>query len=279
VKNAYPDIDGYNFGVRMWAKFTELSGPTEPVTIGGNVSGLEGSGLVLQNNGDDDEPISADGGFTFDTPLTPSSTYNVTVKTQPSNPAQTCTVANGSGTVPTTDVTNVAVTCTDQQPPVGATVIFDPEDSTQAIGIKNLDIGGTLYNVAFTASGTTAAQVYDTYPGTFDFVTNSTAADAANAVNAALNDFDARTLGAKGSAGSPWYRIGFESESVEELQAVIFWESAKDDPLQAVDTDPWVKFPNPDIDSYPAGVRIWATFTPASPGFLPAIYQLLLLNN
>ena len=38
--------------------------------------------------------------------------YSVTVKTQPSNPAQTCTVRNGSGTIDKSDVTNVLVSCT-----------------------------------------------------------------------------------------------------------------------------------------------------------------------
>ena len=37
---------------------------------------------------------------------------NVSVATQPSSPAQTCVVANGSGNQPTADVSNVQVTCT-----------------------------------------------------------------------------------------------------------------------------------------------------------------------
>ena len=111
VTNIDPDGDSYNFGKRMWADFTLAGPPADPVTIGGSVTGLEGSGLVLRNNGDDDEPIAADGEFTFDTPLTPGTFYNVTVSTQPTNPAQTCSVENGSGTVPTEAVTNVAVTC------------------------------------------------------------------------------------------------------------------------------------------------------------------------
>jgi hypothetical protein len=85
---------------------------TEPdVTIGGSVTGLVGSGLVLQNNGTDDENISGDGPFTFDTPLTPGTTYSVTVATDPINPAQFCNVARGSGTVPAQGVDDVLVTC------------------------------------------------------------------------------------------------------------------------------------------------------------------------
>jgi hypothetical protein len=83
----------------------------DPVTIGGTVTGLEGSGLVLQNNGADDLPIDSDGTFTFDTSLQPCRAYNVTVLTNPENPTQICNVENGSGDVSTEDVTDVAVTC------------------------------------------------------------------------------------------------------------------------------------------------------------------------
>ena len=70
-------------------------------------SGLAGSGLVLQNNGGDNLPIAADGAFTFPD-AAGGSPYNVTVAGQPSNPTQICTVTNGSGTVGSGNVTNVA---------------------------------------------------------------------------------------------------------------------------------------------------------------------------
>jgi uncharacterized repeat protein (TIGR03803 family) len=78
--------------------------------IGGTVSGLSGTGLVLENNGGDNLAVGGNGSFTFSTAVTAGSTYNVTVLTQPSNPAQTCTVANGSGTA-NANVTNVQVSC------------------------------------------------------------------------------------------------------------------------------------------------------------------------
>jgi hypothetical protein len=78
-------------------------------TIGGTVSGLAGTGLVLQNNGGDSLSITGNGAFTFKTPVT-TGTYAVTVQTQPITPNQICTVASGSGTA-TGNVTNVAVTC------------------------------------------------------------------------------------------------------------------------------------------------------------------------
>ena len=80
-------------------------------TIGGTVSGLLGTGLVLQNNGGNNLAVSANGGFTFTTPVASGGTYNVTVLTQPSSPAQTCVVTNGSGTA-NANVTSVQVSCT-----------------------------------------------------------------------------------------------------------------------------------------------------------------------
>lgn len=95
------------------AYFFEFGAPPPPTyTIGGTVSGLAGSGLVLQQSGGDDLAISADGDFAFATPLGEGSPYSVTVSVQPSNPAQTCTVTNGIGTVSGADVTDVEVTCT-----------------------------------------------------------------------------------------------------------------------------------------------------------------------
>ena len=95
---------------------------TDQFTVGGNVSGLAGSGLVLQNNGGDDLAISADGSFTFATALDDETAYAVTVLTQPVTPNQTCTVSNGSGTLAGADVTDVAVTCVTDQFTVGGNV-------------------------------------------------------------------------------------------------------------------------------------------------------------
>ncbi|RKZ05279.1 hypothetical protein DRQ25_16520, partial [Candidatus Fermentibacteria bacterium] len=60
--------------------------------VGGTVSGLSGSGLVLQNNAGDDLAIDANGNFSFPTLTTDNNTYNVTVSTHPDTPVQLCTV-------------------------------------------------------------------------------------------------------------------------------------------------------------------------------------------
>lgn len=91
-------------------------------TVGGTVSGLAGSGLVLQNNAGDDVTVNGDGSFAFPTPVASGTGYAVTVKTQPGSPSQTCVVTDGSGTIGAAAVTNVSVVCTTNKYKVGGTV-------------------------------------------------------------------------------------------------------------------------------------------------------------
>ncbi len=79
--------------------------------LSGTVSGLAGSGLVLQNFGADDLPISGDGVFTFSSPLADGAFYSVGVLNQPTGPQQDCTVEQGTGQVGGANVTHVMVTC------------------------------------------------------------------------------------------------------------------------------------------------------------------------
>ena len=76
-------------------------GSTPSYAVSGSVSGLSGT-VVLQDNGGDDLTVSANGAFAFATKLASGAAYNVTVKTNPSG--QTCSVANGSGTIGSADV-------------------------------------------------------------------------------------------------------------------------------------------------------------------------------
>jgi len=76
-------------------------------SIGGTISGLTASGLVLQNNAGDDLTI-ASGAVTFTFPTKVGGSYAVTVKTQPTG--LICILSSGSGTA-SADVTNVSVSC------------------------------------------------------------------------------------------------------------------------------------------------------------------------
>ena len=122
------------------------SGPGGNFTIGGTVVSLAGSGLVLQDNGGDNLSVTASGGFTFATALAAGTMYNVTVLTQPSSPAQVCTVADGTGTA-NANVGNIVVTCSVPSISIGGSV-----SGLDGTGLVLQDNGGD--NLTITANGT-----------------------------------------------------------------------------------------------------------------------------
>jgi uncharacterized delta-60 repeat protein len=97
------------------ATLTIVSEDTEEIpvySVGGTVSGLSGTGLVIRE-GLNEIAITANGVFAFPADLLDGWEYDVRVKTQPVNPRQVCTVTNGKGTIAGADVTNVFVSCVD----------------------------------------------------------------------------------------------------------------------------------------------------------------------
>jgi len=78
-------------------------------SLGGAVSGLlSGTSVTLTNN-QESVIVSADGNFTFPTKLKSGTTYSVTLTTTATN--LTCTLSNAQGTVQSSDISNVSVTC------------------------------------------------------------------------------------------------------------------------------------------------------------------------
>lgn len=124
---------------------------TTGLTIGGSVSGLIGGGLVLQNNGGDNLAVSSQGNvpFTFSGLVTSGTAYAVTVLTQPSSPAQVCSVVGGSGTA-TTNVTTVEVICTQPGFSVGGTVVGLVEGPGDTLELQN-NAGDDLFVTGDTA--------------------------------------------------------------------------------------------------------------------------------
>ena len=107
----------------------------ETFTVGGTVSGLEGSGLVLANLGTRLD-VAANGAFEFPEPMPDRFPYRVTVAEQPTEPGQVCTVASEAGTISGADVTDVAVECVTPPPVTGLDLGFgaDGKVSTAAGG-------------------------------------------------------------------------------------------------------------------------------------------------
>ena len=92
---------------------------TDAYSVGGNVSGLTGS-VVLQDNNGDNLSVNANGAITFATMVAFGSPYSVTVLTQPVG--QSCSLASNTGTMGTAAVTNVAITCVNNSYTIGGTV-------------------------------------------------------------------------------------------------------------------------------------------------------------
>ncbi len=89
-------------------------------TVGGTISGLTVSGLELANGGDTLSVAAGASSFTMPAAVAYGSAYAVTVAKQPAG--LTCDVANGTGTISASAVTNIAVTCTDQPLTVGGSI-------------------------------------------------------------------------------------------------------------------------------------------------------------
>lgn len=100
----------------------QVSCATNQFTVGGSVSGLEGTGLVLRLNDGNDLLITSNGPFAFSTALLNDTSFTATVFAQPTNPSQECTLANGSGTIAGANVANLEVTCVTRSFTVGGTV-------------------------------------------------------------------------------------------------------------------------------------------------------------
>jgi hypothetical protein len=88
-------------------------GGSATYTVSVTVTGLRHSynGLTLRNNGGDDLKVFGDGSATFKIAVASGGAYAVTVSSQPTGPDQTCTVTNGSGTIGSANITDVAVDC------------------------------------------------------------------------------------------------------------------------------------------------------------------------
>ena len=159
--------------------------PPTTYTIGGTVSGLAGTGLVLQDNGGNNLAVSASGSFTFSTAVASGAAYSVTVLTQPTG--QSCTVASGSGTA-SANVTNVQVTCATTTYTIGGTISgLTASGLVLADGSQTVSPASGATSFAFpttVASGSSYAVTVKTQPsGETCSVTNGSGTASANVSN------------------------------------------------------------------------------------------------
>lgn len=93
---------------------------SQAFTLGGTISGLRSTGLVLANGSDQLAVASGDTAFTLPTAVAWASGYAVTIAAQPAGAS--CAVTRGTGTMPAAPVTDVLVTCSDQPYRLGGSV-------------------------------------------------------------------------------------------------------------------------------------------------------------
>ncbi|MDE2564342.1 MAG: hypothetical protein KGL50_01035 [Burkholderiales bacterium] len=87
------------------------AGGATSFSLGGQVGGLpSGASVTLQLNGGEALVVAANGSFTFTTLLATGAAYRVAVSAQPQGAL--CSVAGGSGTVGTGNITGIGVGCT-----------------------------------------------------------------------------------------------------------------------------------------------------------------------
>ena len=162
---------------------------TNTYTIAGTVSGLAGTGLVLENNDGDSVAQTGNGAFSFTTPVTTGTAYGVTVTSQPTFPSQNCTVVNGSGTVTNANITGVSVNCVTIPPNLTASAssLSVRADTSQGapyannpltFAVNNPDVHNYFYSISY--GGTVVGAV------NMNFVT-SNLRNTGNAVTAGGN--------------------------------------------------------------------------------------------
>lgn len=121
------------------------NGGSSTYSIAASVQNLTGGGLVLLVNR---AQVSVNSGATsvsLASGLNTGATYTVTVQSQPTG--ETCSVSNGSGTVATSNITNIVVNCAANTIKIGGTIT-----GLSADGLVLLDNGGDATSIAANAT-------------------------------------------------------------------------------------------------------------------------------
>jgi hypothetical protein len=99
---------------------TAISQSVNIYSIGGSISGLTASGLVLANGVGTVSPSSGANSFIFSSRRASGASYAVTVQSNPTG--QVCTVSNGSGSVGSQSISSVSISCSNTPGALGGTI-------------------------------------------------------------------------------------------------------------------------------------------------------------
>jgi uncharacterized repeat protein (TIGR03803 family) len=176
---------------------------TNTYTVGGSVSGLNASGLVLLDNGGDATGISANAThFTMNTGVAYGAGYSVTVQTDPTGLA--CTASNGSGTVGAGDVSNISINCVPNTTVLYAFAGGSTDGATPEGGLVQ-GSDGNLYGMTVVGGAHNDGVVFKIAPSTgVETVVYSFAGgtDGANPYAGLIQGSDGNLYGTTGAGGA-----------------------------------------------------------------------------
>lgn len=190
-------------------------------TVGGTVTGLTGSGLVLLNNARDPVAVSASGTFTFSAPMASGATYAVSLGTPPTAPAQNCAITDGWGAVRAANVTNVAVVCANVSAVHHYVYVANAGDNT--VSVYSIDSGtGTLTAVGTpVATGTSPNAIAVSPDGLHVYVVNEGSNDISGyAVDATSGEL-APISGSPFPAGSNPQALALNTTALSETYLYV----------------------------------------------------------
>lgn len=183
--------------------------PPTTYTVGGTVTGLTGTGLVLQNNGGDNRTITADGAFSFPTSVSSGAAYSVAVATRPSAPSQACLVFNGTGNVASAIVTGIRVVC-GSAPGKFLYATFDNPVVLRGYTINPLTGALSLITGSTAPSGTNAGAPVASPNGQFLYTVNASTTNISgyriDATTGALTEIVGSPFALGVNAASPIFR-------------------------------------------------------------------------
>ncbi len=119
-------------------------------TVGGTISNLISGGLVLSNGSETLAVNSGSTGFVFTTAHATGTSYAIGVQTQPTG--LTCSASQATGTIGTSDVSDVQITCSDRSFTLGGTI-----SGLNTPGLVLANNGVDLFNAPAGASSFTFA--------------------------------------------------------------------------------------------------------------------------